>query len=115
MRDILQQESGLCSLSSAGFYNRMQSGNSTSDKIALYKTGVSQFKLDTSRFLQWCEGERWLARNSLLAVAGGNDGLAGLRRDTGFKQFHDQLLRKTHFVFSAQTSDREYFLDKHRA
>ncbi len=82
----------------------------TKDEQALYCKGVEQFKLDLSQFRDWYRAEEWLKRNSLLAIAGGNDGLAGIRRDSGFREYHDQLVRETHIILSGQPSDWSYFL-----
>lgn len=94
--------SNLVSLGRAHLQNRAA-------EEACYRKGVEQFKVDATDFLRWYEKEVWLRENSLLGLAGGNDGLAGLRKDSGFLQYHDALVTKAHFLFSAQPSDREYY------
>ena len=90
---------------------KIHRGKSCPEQLA-YKEGIGQFKVDVVPFLEWYGSQHWLRENSLLAVAGGNDGLAGLRRDSGFKQKHDELVRNTHLILSATPSDTEYFLGK---
>jgi ABC-type lipoprotein export system ATPase subunit len=87
---------------------RIHSSAPTDDEAA-FRVGVAQFKVDVSAFLHWLENEHWLRSNSLLGIAGGNDGLAGLRRDSGFRQYHDTLVSAADFIFSGQPSDREYY------
>jgi hypothetical protein len=46
------------------------------DDVAALKAGVTQFKVDFTRFREWYIAEHWLKRNSLVAVAAGEDGLS---------------------------------------
>jgi hypothetical protein len=52
----------------------------THDRPAL-AAGVTQFKVDFTKFRDWFRSEKWLAENSLVAVAAGADGLSGFNRD----------------------------------
>ena len=50
------------------------------DKEAL-AAGTLQFKVDFTTLRDWYNNELWLKQNSLIAVAAGDDGLSGFRRD----------------------------------
>ena len=80
------------------------------DEQAALRTGIGQFKPDLTAFHSWLKDHKWLRTNSLVAVSNGWDGLAGLRVDSGFNAYHDQILRISDLVFSANPSDREYYL-----
>jgi len=55
----------------------------------------------------------WLRHNVLVAVAAGNDGLAGLSRDAAFRAHREELGRFADLVFSGNPSDRDYWLGHH--
>ncbi len=115
LKTVFDKETIACDRSGMirlGKLHRMRTSKKTDDEQAIYLTGIAQFKVDNSQFLEWYQSEQWLSRNSLLAVSGGSDGLAGIRRDSGFKEYHDQLVRQSHLIFSSQQSDRDFFLGR---
>ena len=79
------------------------------DNIAL-RTGVTQFKVDFSRFREWYDSEPWLRRNSLVAVAAGADGLSGFRRDGAWAAHREEITRFSHILFSGRPGEREFWL-----
>jgi energy-coupling factor transporter ATP-binding protein EcfA2 len=82
----------------------------SSDTDAVIRAGIGQFKISVETFRKWVESEHWIRQNCLVGVAGGNDGLAGLRKDGGFKAIHDDLVAFSDFIFSAQPSDRKFYV-----
>ena len=55
------------------------------DKTALtdrrkLEVGTNQYKIDFSVFMQWFNAEQWLAKNSLIAISGGNQRTLGSKR-----------------------------------
>jgi hypothetical protein len=84
---------------------------SITDEDVAYKSGISQFKPSYTELSKWIEAEKWLRENSLIGVSNGKDGISGLPA-SGFSAIRDELLRKSHFVFSGLPNDREYYLGK---
>lgn len=87
---------------------RLRLGEDVKESTAL-RDGVEQFKLSADVLFDWYENDAWLKENAILAISGGNDGLAGMRRDSGFREVHDRLVRRSHLIFSPTPSDRFYF------
>lgn len=94
---------------------RLHLRDETAPDVQAYKEGVNQFKVDATIFLKWLNDEGWIRRNSLLGVAAGEDGLSGLRRDSGFQQHHDEIVRQADLIFSSQESDRLFYLGQRAA
>jgi hypothetical protein len=78
--------------------------------IAALRVGVTQFKVDFTRFREWYESEHWLRRNSLVAVAAGSDGLSGIRRDGAWAALRDEITRFSHILFSGRPGERDFWL-----
>ena len=78
--------------------------------IAALRVGVTQFKVDFTRFREWYEGEHWLRRNSLVAVAAGSDGLSGIRRNGAWAALRDEITRFSHILFSGRPGERDFWL-----
>lgn len=82
----------------------------TNDELA-YKEGITQFKPSYTDVFKWLAQDKWLRENSLIGISNGKDGISGLPA-SGFSATRDELLRKSHFVFSGLSNDREYYLGK---
>src|SRR5216683_2244588 len=80
------------------------------DDAAALKVGVTQFKVDFTRFRDWHGSEPWLRRNSLVAVAAGDDGLSGFRRDGAWAAHRDEITRFSQILFSGRPGEREFWL-----
>lgn len=80
-----------------------------SDEAAL-AAGVNQFKPEFGTFRDWLDGEAWLRANSLVAIAGGADGLGGISRDAGMAATREEITRFCHIIFSARPGEREFWL-----
>jgi hypothetical protein len=106
----LQKRTVSCDYKGLTEFGRLFRNDPHLEENAAYRAGVEQFKVDASAFFDWYRNDAWLQQHSLLAVSGGNDGLAGVRKDSGFRAYHDELVRNTELVFSSQTTDRDYFL-----
>lgn len=76
-----------------------------------YKFGIEQFKPSYEEILNWVSNDGWLKKNSLIGIANGKDGISGLPID-GFSAVRDQILKQSHFIFSANANDRKYYLGK---
>jgi energy-coupling factor transporter ATP-binding protein EcfA2 len=72
--------------------------------------GVTQFKVDFSRFRDWYENEPWLQRNSLVGVAAGADGVSGFRRDGAWAAHRDEITRFSQIMFSGRPGERDFWL-----
>ena len=81
---------------------------SLSDEAAL-REGTTQFKVTLECLLEALSGSSWARDNVLLAVAGGKDGLSGLRSHNGWAALVGQLSRAMHVLFSATPSDIAYW------
>lgn len=92
---------------------RAQPGNARLDDEAALREGANQFKVELGQLRSLFERDEWLRRNVLVAVAAGNDGLAGLARDAAFRAQREELGRIANVVFSANPKDREYWLGHH--
>lgn len=83
----------------------------TDDRAAL-ATGVTQFKVDFSSFRKWFQSEPWLQRNALVAVAAGDDGLSGFRKDGAWAAFRDEITRFSQVLFSSRPGERDFWLGR---
>lgn len=86
-------------------------GNITDDRAAL-AAGVMQFKVDFTTLRDWYRRELWLQRNSLVAVAAGDDGLSGFRRDGAWVALRDEITRFSQILFSGRQGERDFWLGK---
>ncbi len=82
---------------------------SLTDEQAAYKFGIQQFKPSHTDIFKWLDADGWLTANSLVGIANGTDGISGLPLD-GFASIRDELLRRSHFVFSGNPSARQHYL-----
>lgn len=80
------------------------------DEEASFRNGVNIFKPSFDTLRDWYNAHSWLKDNSLVVVSNGKDGASGLSKDSGFSACRDELYRFSHLIFSANPSDREYFL-----
>lgn len=83
--------------------------NIKDDRAAL-AAGVSQFKVDFTRFREWYNDEHWLRRNSLALYR---------RARTVFQAFadgawahRDEITRFSHILFSGRPGEREFWLGR---
>jgi hypothetical protein len=74
------------------------------------RAGVTQFKVDFSRFREWYDGEQWLRQNSLVAVDAGETGLSGFQRDGAWAATRDEITRFSQIMFSGRPGEREFWL-----
>jgi hypothetical protein len=82
-------------------------------EIAALKEGSNQFKVDLAQLKDIFKSSTWFADNVLVAISGGNDGLAGLSQDAAFKALREELGRFADIIFSGQPSHRKYWLGDH--
>jgi hypothetical protein len=80
------------------------------DDRAAMAMGVTQFKVDFTSFRDWYQAEKWLSRNSLIAVAAGDDGLSGFQRDGGWGGFREEITRFCQILFSGRPGEREFWM-----
>jgi hypothetical protein len=92
---------------------RSQPGKSALPDDAALREGAGQFKIEWSS-VRDLFNDAWVTRNVLLAVAAGQDGLAGLGQDAGFRALREELGRTVDIIFSGADSDRSYWLGNHR-
>jgi energy-coupling factor transporter ATP-binding protein EcfA2 len=84
--------------------------NSTlQDDDAAYKFGIEQFKPSYTEIFRWLDDDGWLKTHSVVGVANGKDGISGLPLDS-FAATRDELLSRSHFVFSGNPADRLHYL-----
>ncbi len=81
------------------------------DRAAL-AAGVTQFKVDFTKFGEWFEDEPWLKRNSLIAVAAGEDGLSGFQRDGAWGGYREEITRFSQVIFSGRPGEREFWIGR---
>ena len=80
------------------------------DDEAAYKFGIEQFKPSYMDLLNWFDGDGWLKEHSVIGVANiVEGGISGLPLD-GFAATRDELLSRSHFVFSGNPADRLHYL-----
>lgn len=84
-----------------------------SDELGALKVGANQFKVDIERLRGLYDAEpNWMHKNCLIAISGsGTDGVAGIR-DSSFKALARELGSYAHIVFSANKTDREFWLGR---
>ena len=82
------------------------------DDRPAYIEGVKQFKVEFDKFKGWLNSEKWLSENSLVFVAGGNDGVRGLRYGDGWGAVRLNIQRFVHGFISGNPIDREFWLGK---
>lgn len=76
---------------------------------AAYRFGIEQFKPAYKDVFQWLDDDEWLKTHSVVGVANGKDGISGLPLDS-FAATRDELLSRSHFVFSGNPADRLHYL-----
>lgn len=76
---------------------------------AAYRFGIEQFKPAYKDIFQWLDVDEWLKTHSLVGIANGKDGISGLPLDS-FAATRDELLSRSHFVFSGNPADRLHYL-----
>lgn len=83
------------------------------DRVALEK-GVMRFKVDFTTLKRWFESERWIYRNSLVAVDAGDDGLSGFCNDGGWKALREEITRFSQILFSGRPGEREFWTGRRK-
>lgn len=81
------------------------------DEDAAIEIGANQFKVAWSD-IQLLFQDEWIRANVLVAVAAGNDGLAGIAKDSSFHAQREELGRLAQLVFSSNASDRLFWLSQ---
>ena len=82
-------------------------------EAAALSEGANQFKIELVKLRELFESDPWIRANVLIAVAAGEDGLAGLAKDAAFTATREELGRFADIVFSGNPSDRSYWLGEH--
>lgn len=82
------------------------------DARAALATGVTQFKVDFTKLREWFENEPWMKRNSLIAVAAGEDGLSGFQRDGAWGGYREEITRFSQILFSGRPGEREFWVGR---
>jgi len=85
--------------------------NIVDDRAAL-AMGVTQFKVDFTKFRDWYVKEKWLQHNSLIAVAAGDDGLSGFQRDGAWGGFREEITRFSEVLFSGRPGERDFWIGR---
>lgn len=80
------------------------------DNRTALRTGVTQFKADFTALRNWYTSEPWLRKNSLVAVAAGDDGLSGFQRDGAWGGYREEITRFSQILFSGRPGEREFWL-----
>lgn len=92
---------------------RAHRGDPSLAEEAALREGANQFKIELNDIRKLFETDAWMRSNVLVAVAGGNDGLAGIAKDASFCAQREELGRFAHIIFSGQPGDRAYWLGQH--
>jgi energy-coupling factor transporter ATP-binding protein EcfA2 len=100
-------DEGLCRL------GRAHRGDASLPEEAALQAGANQFKVELSDIRNLFDQDPWVRANVLVAVAAGNDGLAGIAKDASFRAQREELARFAHIIFSGQSGDRAYWLGQH--
>jgi hypothetical protein len=74
-----------------------------------FAEGANQFKVNFTELRELFRREVWLRENCLVAVAAGQDGMAGLAGDA-FTATREEIQRVGHIIFSGQPSHRTFWL-----
>jgi energy-coupling factor transporter ATP-binding protein EcfA2 len=82
------------------------------DDRAALATGVTQFKVDFTKLREWFESEPWLQRNSLIAVAAGDDGLSAFQRDGAWGGYREEITRFSQILLSGRPGEREFWIGR---
>jgi hypothetical protein len=75
--------------------------------------GANQFKVEWRDVQKLFDGDAWMKSNVLIAIAAGQDGLGGLSRAASMRALREELGRFADVVFSAQATDRAFWLGNH--
>jgi predicted nucleic acid-binding Zn-ribbon protein len=85
------------------------------DPDAAYRFGALTFKPNYADIKNWVDGDAWLKHNSIVVVSSKSDGTGGLTggpEESGFSGVREEILRMSKAVFSANPTDRKFFLGK---
>jgi len=77
---------------------------------AALRAGVTQFKVDFTKFREWYNAELWLRANSLIGVSANADGVSGFRRDGAWAALRDEITRLSQIMLSGRPGEREFWL-----
>jgi hypothetical protein len=100
-----------CSDDSLRRLGRAHSGNRRLGDEAALREGAGQFKVELSS-LRDLLADGWAKRNVLMAVAAGQDGLAGIAQDSMWSAARKELGSLASIVFSGQQGDIDYWLGR---
>jgi len=92
---------------------RAHRGEASLEDEAALQEGANQFKVELGEVRKLFDEGQWMRDNVLVAVAAGNDGLAGIAKDASFRAQREELGRFANIVLSGQPSDRSYWLGEH--
>lgn len=92
---------------------RAHRGDTSFPEESALQEGANQFKVELSDIRNLFDEDPWVRGNVLVAVAAGNDGLAGIAKDASFRAQREELARFAHIIFSGQSGDRAYWLGQH--
>lgn len=73
------------------------------------REGAEQFKVEFSSIVALFDDD-WVRENAQIAIAAGEDGLAGLSKDSGFRAFREEMARASHIIFSGNPQERAFWL-----
>jgi predicted ATPase len=91
---------------------KAHSHNNGMDEHSAYKVGVEQFKTNLDQLKQAFKDNEKLRRNSLIIVSNsGADGASGIQHSS-LAATRQEIYRFADAIFSANPSDRSYFLGK---
>jgi len=102
-----------CTLGDLSRLGRLHADNEHLEEQAARRIGANQFKVDWRKLQQELGGDRWFQENVLVAVAAGEDGLAGIGRDAGFSAEREALGDFADIIFSGSPNDRSYWAGHH--
>ena len=80
------------------------------DDSSALQSGVTQFKVDFTKFREWYQSEPWLCANSLIVVAAGDDGLSGFQQDGAWAGYREEITRFSQMIFSGRPGERDFWL-----
>ncbi|MEQ1564647.1 MAG: TrlF family AAA-like ATPase [Myxococcota bacterium] len=92
---------------------KLHVGNDALDEQAALRAGANQFKATWSDLRDLRNTDAWFRDNVLFAVAGGEDGLDGLSKDSQWAAERENIGRFADIVFSAAPNHRKFWTGEH--
>ena len=76
-----------------------------------HQIGVNQFKVEIDQFIEKWEGSDWIQNNALIAVAASyKDGASSFQKNASLAALRKKIERIAHIMFTANPSDRAFWL-----